>query len=295
MNLQVVMFMSEIEFLRTLVETPSPSGREGDATDVWMQRIDQSVNEDWKDVYGNTRVSIATSRDFDIGVFVHLDEVGFTVRHITEDGFIYVQRLGGVDPSLARGKRVDILGRDGPVRGVFGSKSFHLVVKDDDVSVPDIGDIWIDIGAKDRQSVLDAGVHVGAPVAHAGGLDELQNGRILGHGLDNAAGAWSVAEAMRQCVPADLDTNVHGFSMAQTEVQHFGSKYMDLGDLDLDLALVVDVTFATGTPPILERRRGSISLGGGPSIRHNRENHPDIVDALERAGNAPTCQFNMNR
>lgn len=276
--------MSGTEFLRTLVETPSPSGREREVTDAWAQRIDPTATDNWTDEYGNTRVSIDVESGFDVGVFVHLDVVGYTVRHITDDGFIYVQRLGGVDPSLARSKRVDIHGRNGPVRGVFGSKSFHLVVKEDEQSVPDIGDIWIDIGADDRESVEEAGVHVGAPVTHAGSLDELQNDRVVGPGLDNAAGAWAVAEALRRCSPDDLDANLHGFSMAQTEIQHFGSKYMDLEELNLDVALVVDVTFATGTPPIRERRRGGVSLGDGPSIRHNRENHPDIVRALERAG-----------
>lgn len=270
--------MDRRALLRDLVETPRPAGMEDGATEQWVSCVGGTDRQ--TDAYGNVRVSVSDVRDVNVGVFVHTDVVGYTVRHVTDDGFVYVQRLGGVDPSLARGKRVEIHGRNGPVPGVFGSRSFHLVVKDDSRDSPEIEDVWIDVGATDRESVTSAGVHVGAPVTHAGRLEELRDGRLSGVGLDNAAGVAVVADALADCSPDNV--GVHGVALTQTEIQHFGAKYFR-SEVELDAAVVVDVTFAAGTPPIEERRRGGVTLGDGPVVRHNREHHPQIVSALERA------------
>lgn len=271
----------QFDFLETLVETPSPAGSEDDVAKVWRDRMEPNADRVRTDAYGNTVVTVNPGADATVGVFVHLDEVGYMVRHISEDGFIYVQRLGGVDPDLARGQRVKIHGRDGAVSGVFGGKSFHLVVKDEVRDTPKIEDVWIDIGADDRESVEEAGVHVGAPVTHDAGLERLQDGSVVGRALDNMSGAWVVGEAIRQLDTESLDVTVHAVATVQEEIQHAGMKFFD-EDLELDSSLVVDVTFATGTPPIEDREHGRIRLGEGPVCRHGRENHPNVVERIER-------------
>lgn len=269
-----------IDFMQEMVLTPSPSGGESKVIDQWVARMEPAIDERWEDDYGNTVVTSNPGKDFTVGVFVHLDEVGYMVRHIAEDGAIYVQRLGGINPSIARGKRVTIHGQNGPVKGVFGDRSFHYVVKDDSRSSPSISDIWIDVGAKSRSSAEAAGVHVGAPVTHDVGFDQLQDGRVVGRALDNKAGATALAEAMRSLNVHD--TTVHAVATVQEEIQHGGMKFFQR-DLQLDAVLVVDVTFGTDTPAIDRREHGDIQLGGGPVSRHGRENHPTVTRTLESA------------
>lgn len=269
-----------VDFMQKMVSTPSPSGGESEVIDRWVSRMEPAIDKRWQDDYGNTVVTSNPGKDYTVGVFVHLDEVGYMVRHIAEDGAIYVQRLGGINPNIARGKRVTIHGRDGPVKGVFGDRSFHYVVKDDGQSSPSISDIWIDVGAESRSSAEAAGIHVGAPVTHDVGFDRLQDGRVVGRALDNKAGATAVAEAMRSL---DVqDTTVRAVATVQEEIQHGGMKFFQ-HDLQLNAALVVDVTFGTDTPAIDRREHGDIQLGDGPVCRHGRENHPTVVHTLESA------------
>lgn len=271
-----------IDFLEDLISIPSPSGFEDEIGECWSEYVTPYVSDVQVDNYGNTIATLNPGASKTVGVFCHLDEIGYMVRHVTDDGFIYLQAVGGVDESVARGNRVTIHGRDGPVTGVMGGKSIHLLVQDENRTVPKLEDIWIDIGADDRESVMEAGVHVGAPVVFNSGLDRLEGSRIAGRGLDNKAGMWTVAEVARELAEENLDVTVKLIATVQEEVGMAGAKMLR-NEVELDAGITVDVSFATGTPPVSEEKHGRIALGGGPVQRHGKENHPAVVDLVQQA------------
>lgn len=117
-----------LEFLTELLETPSPSGFEIDAQRIWADELRKYTEYVQCDTYGNTwAVFHADAEEAPtLMIEAHADEIGFMIRHITKDGFLYVERVGGTDTAIARGRRVRFLGSQGEVMGVTGNTAIHL-------------------------------------------------------------------------------------------------------------------------------------------------------------------------
>ncbi|MFR4437154.1 MAG: hypothetical protein ACLT8C_05635 [Akkermansia muciniphila] len=116
-----------LEFLTELLETPSPSGFEIDAQRIWADELRKYTEDVQCDTYGNTwAVFHADAEEAPtLMIEAHADEIGFMIRHITKDGFLYVERVGGTDTAIARGRRVRFLGSQGEVMGVTGNTAIH--------------------------------------------------------------------------------------------------------------------------------------------------------------------------
>ncbi|MDY6765240.1 MAG: M42 family metallopeptidase [Halobacteria archaeon] len=267
------------EFLRTLVETPSPSGYEEENLMNWRDRVEGHAEKIEADSYGNTTATLNPGCDTSVVLTGHSDEISFMVRHITEEGFIYVQRVGGMDVGVAQGQRVVIHGREGPVKGVVGRKAIHLQEDEDKEEQPDLEDIYIDIGAENEEEVREAGVHVGATATYNVGLDRLQGDVVAGRALDNRIGIWAAAEAFLAIDPSELDVTVHAVATVQEEVGLKGATMVSYS-LNPDVALVVDVTHATDNPDTSFKKYGKVEMGEGPVLKHGRENHPLVNEHL---------------
>src|SRR5687767_5565212 len=109
-----------IKFLQTLVNTPSPSGHEVRGQRVWLNYVSNFADETFTDAYGNAVAVLNKGGSPRVMLAGHADEIAMTVNFINKDGFIYVRRLGGIDPTIVRAQRVTIHTRKGPVRGVVG-------------------------------------------------------------------------------------------------------------------------------------------------------------------------------
>ncbi len=115
-------------FLFDLLDTPSPTGFEAPGQRVWAEYIRDYADAVESDAYGTAWATLHGTADDAPRVMLdaHVDEIGFMVRHITDDGFIHINRIGGSDRAIARGLRVRILGDDGPVTGVVGNTAIHI-------------------------------------------------------------------------------------------------------------------------------------------------------------------------
>src|SRR6516165_4148394 len=115
------------QFLFRLLDTPSPSGFDMEGQKVWMDYVGCFADSLQNDAYGNAWATL-NGRDPAMSVMLeaHADEIGFMIQNITDDGFLYVTRIGGSDRAIARGKRVQILGDRDPVLGVIGNIAIHL-------------------------------------------------------------------------------------------------------------------------------------------------------------------------
>ena len=109
---------SSLDFLKTLVNTPSPSGHEVRGQRVWLDYVKQFANETFSDAYGNCVATLNKGGSPRLMLAAHADEIAMAVNFINDEGFIYVRKLGGVDAAIARAQRVVIHTRNGPVTGV---------------------------------------------------------------------------------------------------------------------------------------------------------------------------------
>src|SRR6266513_1344990 len=141
---------SSLKFLEILVNTPSPVGHEVRAQRVWLDYAEQFAEETFSDAYGNCVAVLNKGGSPRLMLAGHADEIAMAVNYITDDGFIYVRKMGGVDAAITKAQRVVIHTRQGPVKGVVGNVAPHLMHDEKDPKPPRIHDLFIDIGVSSR-------------------------------------------------------------------------------------------------------------------------------------------------
>jgi len=273
---------ASLEFLRTLVNTPSPSGHETRGQRVWLDYVKRFAEETFSDHYGNCVAVLNKGGSPRLMLAAHADEIGMSVNFVDKDGFIYVKRMGGVDPAITKAQRVVIHSRKGPVKGVVGNVAPHLKRGDDsDPKAPKIHDLFIDIGAGSRKEA-ERLVQVGDPITLADEFELLRGDLAVARAFDNRIGTFAVAEALRLLSekPGKLQAEVCAVSNIMEEVGLLGARQIAYS-LKPDVALVVDVTHATDYPTVSQAQHGDIRIGKGPALTHGGPNHPEVVARLE--------------
>jgi endoglucanase len=274
-----------LEFLRRLLNAPTPSGFESPGQRLWCDYTRGFADEVRTDAYGNAVAVLNPKGDPKIMLEGHVDEIGLMVRYIDDKGFLYVQRIGGVDPGVCRSKRVNIHTAKGIVRGVIGAPAIHLRDRDKEPKAPKLHEVYVDIGAADAKAARKR-VAIGDPITFVDDFEQLTEEVAVARAFDNRAGIWVVAEAMRLAREAGkVRCAIHACSSVQEEVGLCGAR-MQVENVKPDAAIVVDVTHATDTPGIDAKQHGEVKLGKGPTITFGRENHPVLVDRLRKIAKA---------
>lgn len=271
-----------LTFLKTLVNTPSPVGHETRGQRVWLDYVTPFADETYSDAYGNCVAVLNKGGSPRLMLAAHADEIAMAVNYINEDGYIYVRKLGGVDPAISKAQRVVIHTRSGPVNGVVGNVAPHLMKDEKDAKAPKIHDIFIDIGADDRKEAEKL-VRIGDPITLADEFQLLRGDLAVARAFDNRIGTFAVAEALRllrENNRGKLQAEVCAVSNVQEEVGLLGARQIAYS-LKPDIALVVDVTHATDYPCVNKAQHGDIRIGQGPTLTHGGCNHPDVVDRIE--------------
>jgi len=276
-----------LEFLRTLVNTPSPVGHEVRGQRVWLDYTRQFAEETFSDAYGNCVAILNKGGSPRLMLAGHADEIAMVVNYITEEGYIYVRKMGGVDAAITKAQRVIIHTRNGPLSGVVGNVAPHLMREEKEQKAPKIHDLFIDVGAGSRKEAEKL-TRIGDPITLADQFDLLRNELAVARAFDNRVGTFAVAEALRllsETKGTKLRAEICAVSNVQEEVGLLGSRQIAYS-LKPDVALVVDVTHATDYPGINKPQHGDIKLGSGPSITHGGCNHPDVVERIEAVAKA---------
>jgi len=253
-----------LEFLKNLIDAPSPSGFEQPAQRVYEERTRPFVDEIRKDVHGNVIAVKNPAAPFRVMLAGHCDEIGLMVKHINEQGYLYVAAIGGIDTNLLPGIRVTIHTSRGPLLGVIGRTPIHLMEKEDLNKAPKIHELWVDIGAKNRKDAEKA-VACGDPITFNVPLRELKNHLVTAHGFDDKAGVFVVAETMRLLAGAKMKCGVYGVSTVQEELGLRGATTSAFG-IEPHVGIAIDVEFAGDSPGDDKRRVGDVSLGKGPVL-----------------------------
>jgi endoglucanase len=269
------------DFLKLLVETPSPSGYEHDVQKLVRNRIKPWCDEVRTDVIGNVFGIRNSKGNPRIMLAGHCDQIGFIVSHITDDGFLYGDPIGGVDPVVATSPRVSIMTRKGLVPGVIGRKAIHLMDDEDKKKVPKMYDLYIDIGATSKKDALklvamgDAGIFLQPYI-------ELANDRAVSMAFDNKMGTWIVTETLRLLQKRSFDGCVIGVSTVQEEIGLRGATASAFSS-EADVGIALDVAHGTDTPGIEKKRAGDFQVGKGPMIYRGANINPHVFDLLVAA------------
>ena len=272
---------SSKSFLVDLLSTPSPTGFEARGQRKWAAYARQFADRVESDAYGSAWATLEGGTNGRRLMFeAHADEIGYMVKFISKDGFIFVDRVGGSDVATARGRRVDIFGDSGTVRGVIGNIAIHIRDRDNE-KVPKVHELAIDIGASSAKEVAKLGIRVGHPAVYADGVEELGTDKLCGRALDNRIGGFIIAEVIARLSKrkARLPSTVYAVNAVQEEIGGHGAR-MTAHRLMPDVAVVLDVTHATDTPNVDEKKHGTIKLGSGPSLTHGGANHVEVVKRL---------------
>ena len=275
-----------LNFLKTLVNTPSPVGHEVRGQRVWLDYAKQFSEETFSDAYGNCVAVLNKGGSPRLMLAGHADEIAMAVNYITDDGYIYVRSMGGVSPAITKAQRIVIHTRKGPVKGVVGNVAPHLMREEKDPKPPKIYDLFIDVGASTRKEVEKL-VQIGDPITLAPEFDLLRDDLAVARAFDNRIGTFAVAEALRLLKESGvkLKAEICAVSNVQEEVGLLGARQIAYS-LKPDVALVVDVTHATDYPTINKQQHGDVRIGKGPAITHGGCNHPDVVARIESIAKA---------
>ncbi len=273
-----------LEFLRTLVNTPSPTGHEARGQRVWLDYVKEFADTTYSDSYGNCVAVLNKGGSPRLMLAAHADEIAMAVNFIDSDGYIYVRKMGGIDAAITKAQRVTIHTRKGPVRGVVGNVAPHLSRGEKERKVPEIHEIFIDIGARDAKETAKL-VQVGDPITLNDEFELLRNDLAVARAFDNRVGTFAVAEALRLLSSSKIQAEINAVSNIQEEVGLLGARQIAYS-LKPDVALVVDVCHATDYPTVNKAAHGNIKIGSGPALTHGGCNHPEVVARLEDAARA---------
>lgn len=271
-----------VDFLRKLVNTPSPVGHEVRGQRVWLDYAARFADETYSDAYGNCVAVLNKGGSPRLMLAGHADEIAMAVNYIDEDGFVYVRKMGGVNAAISKAQRVVVHTREGAIKGVVGNVAPHLMKEEKDPKPPKIHELFIDLGVNGRKEAEKL-VQIGDPVTITAEFDLLRNGLAVARAFDNRIGTFAVAEALRLLKEskARLHAEVCAVSNVQEEIGLLGARQIAYS-LKPDIALVVDVTHATDYPTVNKPQHGDIKIGAGPTLTHGGCNHPEVVARIEQ-------------
>ena len=270
-------------FLKRLLDSPGPSGFESTPARVWREEA-SAFAQVRGDVHGNSMATVRGGGDTGPTIMLagHIDEIGVIVQHIDDDGYVYIAPIGGWDVQVLVGQRIRFLGRNGEVYGVVGKKPIHLIKPDERDKASKITDLWVDVGAASR---ADAAARLS--VGDAGVIDsrtlDFPNDRIVSRSIDDRIGAFVVLEALRRYAAKPGVATVVATATTQEEIAWLGGGAgVSASAIAAQMAIVVDVTFATDHPGVEKKELGDHALGSGPVLTRGSVISP-VVFALLRA------------
>src|SRR5210317_2070936 len=268
MSKKKILNKQSISFLESYMNNPSPTGHESEGQKLWMNYLKPYVDEFITDSYGTAVGVINPEADFKVVIEGHADEISWYVNYITEEGLIYVIRNGGSDHQIAPSKRVNIHTKNGIVKGIFGWPAIHTRDKAKE-EPPKIDNIFIDVGAKDKEEVEKMGVHVGCVITYPDEFQILNNDKYVCRAIDNRAGGFMIAEVARLLHEnkKKLPFGLYITNAVQEEIGLRGAEMISQR-IKPNIAIVTDVCHDTTTPMINKKEQGETKCGDGPVISY---------------------------
>lgn len=279
--------------LRELALIPALSGHEQKMTAHMKNAFEAMGLPTHIDTVGNCIARLeGTDPDAPkIMLFSHMDSLGFVVRKIEDDGFLRIERLGGIPEKVLPATQVQVQRRDGGmVDGVIGVKAHHVTPPEEKYIVDKLATLYVDIGAKSRDEVLQLGITVGAPIVYLPKFRKLLGSRVLLSTSDDRSGCACILEVARRMVKNPPESTVYFVGSVQEEYNLRGAM-LAARAIQPQIALCLDGGGGADTPDL--KGMGEVRVGGGPVLCmynfHGRGTlngtipHPAIVRIVESA------------
>lgn len=281
-----------LEFLKTLVEAPSPSGYEQPAAAVFREYVAPIADEVATDVMGSVHAVLKGKKDGpSVMIAGHIDEIGFMVTYITDDGYCAFAPIGGHDPQILPGARVDVHTKDGVLRGVLGRLPIHLLEDEDRKKVVKIDRMFIDLGMKGAE--VKKRVRIGDAVTYGVGFETFGDGMAVSRAFDDKMGAWIAAEVLRLVKKAGGSSgDVIAAATVQEEIGLRGGTTSAYSQ-DPVVGIAVEVTHATDYLDVDKRKFGEVVCGQGPTISRGPNINPRVFDLLCEAARAEKIPYQV--
>jgi len=195
----------------------------------------------------------------------HMDEIGFMVRHITDEGFLRFLPLGGWWDQVILGQRMQVITSKGRVLGVTGAKPPHLMDQDERSKMVQKKDMYLDVGVSSKDEVAALGIRLGDPIVPVSDFTVLNNGQsYLAKAFDNRVGCALAMEALREMAGSSRVNNLYAVGTVQEEVGTRGAK-TSAHVVDPHVAIILEVDIA-GDVPGIKPEECAVKLGKGPSL-----------------------------
>ena len=267
-----------LDFLKQILDTPSPSGFERPVQELVRKYAAGFADKVTTDRHGNVFAIKNEDAPLRLMFAGHCDQIGLLVQYIDSDGFIYSQTIGGWDPQVLIGQKMLVWTSSGPVNGIIARKAIHLLTEEERKQVVKTKDLWIDIGAKTKEEAA-ALVKVGDPITMELGFRPMLNNTASATAMDDKCGLWVVMEALRRAAAKKPEVAIYAVSTVQEEIGLRGAQTSTFS-VDPHVGIAVDVTHATACPTIDKNQEGDVKLGGGPVIYRGPNMNPIVVDRL---------------
>lgn len=243
------------------------SSREDEVVRYMHSQFRQSTGQVEVDMLGNVTAAFSCGRPDAqrILIFAHMDEVGLMVKAIEPDGFLRLERLTAVNSLVIPGAVYNVRTHQGAyVKGVVGVKSHHFLQADEKDKMPDLHSLFLDIGCRNRQQVLDLGISEGCVVAFQHNFVEMPNNVVSAKSLDDRVGLLVLIHLARHLQGKALPFDVYLTASVQEEFNIRGIMPA-ARRVDPDIAIGIDITPSEDTP---DMPKGGVRLGSGPALTY---------------------------
>ena len=293
---------AELEGLKNLLaelcKIPAPPGFEEPMIKEFQERLLPLVDEVCLDATGNV-IGIkrgSSEKTPSVALVAHLDQIGFIVSKITEQGFLKFKALLIAEPQDLPGIEVTVLGKNGPLPGVIGTRPAHILTEAEPRQVPPLEKMYIDIGARNASEAEALGVEVGTPLVLSKPLVSLGNPqRVAGASIDDRAGVallLKVAQRLKNDTPK---ATIYFVGTLCEEVGLRGAATA-LYDIKPNLAIAIDTQPVGGTPDVPEDEL-PLDIGKGPVIKINEKRglitHPKVRQVLISAAGSKDIPYQL--
>ena len=269
-------------FLKQLLETPSPTGYEVPVADVVRERLSGTADEIRTDVMGSVHALLKGNADGpSLMLAAHMDEIGLMVTYISDDGYLSVAAIGGVDAAILPGLRVDVHTDAGTLRGVVGRKPIHLIKADERKNVTPIDQLVIDLGMPGKK--VKELVRIGDAITFGVGYERFGKHMAVSRAFDDKVGVWVAVRVLEKL--AKVGRAAGDFIATATVQEEIGTRGATTSayGVNPDVAIAFDVTHATDYHGIDKTKHGDFVCGGGPVIARGPNINPLVYERLVAA------------
>ncbi len=255
------------KFLFEYLNNAAPTGFETSGQKIWLEYVKPFTDTFIQDNYGSVAAVINPDAAFKVVIEAHADEISWFVNYISDDGYIYVVRNGGSDHQIAPSKRVNIHTDKGVIKGIFGWPAIHVRNKENDIK-PQLKNIFIDVGADNKEEVGKMGIQIGDVITFEDELMYLKDKKYLvGRALDNRIGGFMIAEVARK-IAENKDKIPFGLYIVNAVQEEVGLKgaQMIAHKIKPDVAVITDVCHDTQSPLYNKIESGDQKSGNGPVL-----------------------------